>query len=81
VRDLQIDNDFVSFVARFSGISQGVIVPIKAVLAIYARENGHGMMFPESDNATDDEPAPNDSSTGADQPKRPRSRATLRVIK
>jgi len=81
VRDLQIDNDFVSFVARFSGISQGVIVPVKAVLAIYARENGHGMMFPESDSATDDEPDPNDSSTGADQPKRPRSRATLRVIK
>lgn len=51
VRDLDMDNDFVSFVARFSGLSHGVIVPVDAILAVYARENGQGMMFPESDDA------------------------------
>lgn len=48
VRDLEIDDGFVSFVARFSGVSHGVVVPIDAVLAVYTRENGQGMMFPES---------------------------------
>ena len=50
VRDLQIDDEYVSFVARFAGISQGVLVPVEAVQAIYARENGQGMMFPEAAN-------------------------------
>ncbi len=57
VRDLDVDPDYVSFVARFSGVSHGVIVPIGAVLAIYARENGQGMMFPESEDTAD---APSD---------------------
>lgn len=48
VRDLDIDSDFVSFVARFSGVSHGVTVPVDAVLAVYTRENGQGMMFPDS---------------------------------
>jgi len=49
VRDLEIDNEYVSFVARFSGVSHAVLVPIEAVQAVYARENGQGMMFPEAD--------------------------------
>lgn len=57
VRDLDLDAECVSFVARFSGVSHGVVVPIDAVLAIYARENGQGMMFPESEDAPD---APSD---------------------
>ena len=48
VRDLQIDNEYLSFVARFAGVSHGVLVPLEAVQAIYARENGQGMMFPEA---------------------------------
>ena len=48
VRDLEIDSDYVSFVARFSGVSHGVTVPVDAVLAVYTRENGQGMMFPDS---------------------------------
>lgn len=48
VRDLEIDTDYISFVARFSGVSHGVLVPVDAVLAVYARENGQGMMFPET---------------------------------
>ena len=37
---LMIDNDMVSFSARFSGTSYPVQVPISAVLAVYARETG-----------------------------------------
>ncbi|MGY6631877.1 MAG: ClpXP protease specificity-enhancing factor [Wenzhouxiangella sp.] len=45
VRDLFIDDDMVSFVARFGGVSRAVSVATSAVLAVYARENGRGMMF------------------------------------
>jgi len=47
VADLDLGNDRVCFKARFSGVSRQVSIPIVAVLAIYAQENGQGMMFPE----------------------------------
>jgi stringent starvation protein B len=43
---LNIDNDWISFQARFGGIPKKVMVPVTHVLAIYARENGQGMSFP-----------------------------------
>jgi stringent starvation protein B len=42
---LLIDNDAISFQARFSGVPREVYVPIGQVIAIYARENGQGMAF------------------------------------
>ena len=40
-----ITNNSVSFKARFSGKSQKIIIPCKAVLSIYAQESGEGMFF------------------------------------
>ena|SRR5690554_2554796 len=45
VRNLQLDNSHVSFEARFGGVAQLVSVPMPAIMAIYARENGQGMFF------------------------------------
>lgn len=82
VRDLEMDNEYVSFVARFSGVSQAVLVPIEAVQAIYARENGQGMMFPESDP---DEHEPGDDEDSDDSAARKsgprRGKPNLKVIK
>lgn len=81
VRDLEIDNEFVSFVARFSGVSHGVLVPVSAVQAVYARESGQGMMFPDSD---DEETSSTDESNGGEDQRRKDSRRKkpdLRVIK
>jgi stringent starvation protein B len=47
VSRLEIGNDAISFMARFSGVSHAVSVPIAAVQAIYARENGQGMLLAE----------------------------------
>jgi stringent starvation protein B len=47
--DRIINNETISFKARFQGKSQKIIVPCDAVLSIYAQENGEGMMF---DNKT-----------------------------
>ncbi|WP_087845564.1 ClpXP protease specificity-enhancing factor [Photobacterium malacitanum] len=56
VGNLELSNEAVSFSARFSGRPHSVIVPMYAVLAIYARENGAGTMF-EPEAAYDTETA------------------------
>ena len=48
VRGLTMDNDRIVFAARFSGKSVEVRVPMRAVLAIYVRENGQGIYFKSS---------------------------------
>ncbi|MEY3219650.1 MAG: stringent starvation protein [Pseudomonadota bacterium] len=45
VRQLELENDWISFTARFSGASMRVYAPMVAVLAIYTKENGQGMIF------------------------------------
>ena len=51
VAQLELGKEHVSFMARFSGVSQVVEVPMGAVRAIYAQENGQGMMFPAEGQA------------------------------
>ncbi|MDR1012347.1 MAG: ClpXP protease specificity-enhancing factor [Coxiellaceae bacterium] len=46
---LFINNEAVSFVARFSGIIYEIYVPISAIVAIYSAENGQGMNFPKEE--------------------------------
>jgi stringent starvation protein B len=72
-RGLSLGNDFVAFEARFSGVSQRVEVPVDAVLGIYARESGHGMIFSDEDSRPD----PDGSPHPAGEPKKP----TLKVVK
>ena len=43
---LNLDNEWISFQARFGGVPRKIMVPVSHVLAIYARENGQGMSFP-----------------------------------
>ncbi len=58
IQNLEMTNEMVSFSARFNGVSEQIFVPVAALLAIYARENGEGMMFPvEEDDATSDSAA------------------------
>ncbi|ADE16876.1 Stringent starvation protein B [Nitrosococcus halophilus Nc 4] len=76
VRELSLENDWISFSARFSGAPYKVIFPVRATLAIYARENGQGMVFPEEGNGDDGggPPSPPSSDTGGRKP-------SLRVVK
>ena len=56
VRYFTVDNEAVSFEALFSGAPFSLYVPIAAILAIYARENGQGMFFDaDLDTLSDDE--------------------------
>jgi stringent starvation protein B len=45
VGNLLMENEAVRFNARFGGVPRQVVVPLAAVMAIYARENGAGTMF------------------------------------
>jgi stringent starvation protein B len=58
VVDLSITNEAVAFNGRFGGVATDVYVPITAVVGIYARENGQGMVFDpeETDDTPDDSP-------------------------
>ena len=74
VSQFEISNERVAFLARFGGVSQSVHVPMAAVLAIYAQENGQGMMFPA--DGVPQPPVP-DPEKPAPQRKGPQ----LRVVK
>ncbi len=79
VSQLQLGNREVSFMARFAGLSQTVVVPLAAVLAVYAQETGQGMGLPPDDAGVAPEQAPvDDSGTGSEPPKRG---GHLRIIK
>ncbi len=88
ISGLVLGDDAVTFSARFSGKTEAIYVPVDAVLAIYAKENGQGMMFSEeSDSAsmsetkiskTESDPDTDpDPGTSPDRPTGPK----LRVVK
>jgi stringent starvation protein B len=73
VRSLTLGDGEITFNARFSGKSTDIYVPTEAVLAIYARENGQGMMFTDEPHS----PEPPDGDDPDDSPDKPK----LRVVK
>ena len=83
VRHLHMDNDAVSFEGRFGGVPQSLFIPAAAVLAVYARENGQGMVFEvEASLAEEGElEEPDDGSPPDGEPPRPSGRPSLKVVK
>ena len=72
--NLKLINDSVSFRARFGGVPFDVWVPTSAVLGIYARETGQGMIFSNDSSASEPEHGPDDI-------EETRSRPHLRLVK
>lgn len=56
VRDLKMTNESVEFKASFSGVIHIIFAPIKAVLAVYAEENGEGIFFDAEEGEDNDAP-------------------------
>ena len=80
ISSLVLGDEDITFGARFSGKPQNLYVPIDAVLAVYAKENGQGMMFSVDDGAmsSDDDKDPDPGSgSKATKTKKP----SLRVVK
>lgn len=78
VQGLVIGNERIEFNGRFGGVPTHVIVPIPAVLGIYAKENGQGMIF-QTDDPIPEPPDSPDTGNGGDRPKA--GRPALRVVK
>jgi len=72
---LRLGNDHVEFDARFAGVVYQVRFPVSAVLGIYARETGEGMVFSEQDLGP--EPPRHPPQTEEGGPRRPQ----LKVVK
>ncbi len=88
VRNMHMDNEWVTFSARFGGMSHSIEVPVGNVVAIYARETGEGMAFEGLGQAMEqDVAAPDESqdsglqSEQGDAPQPPRGRPQLTVVK
>ena len=77
-QNLRLDNEFVSFEARFAGAPHSIRVPIAAVQGIYARESGRGMMFQEEPTGS---AVDSGAAKSADARSRPPKRPGLRVVK
>ncbi len=79
VMDLQLNNDMLSFRGRFGGVPQEVFVPTAAVMGIYARENGQGMLF-DAEDVPPTPPGPGKPSKQKDVEKS-EARPHLKVVK
>ena len=89
--NLQLTNDFIQFNARFKGVSRELYIPMGAALAIYARENGDGVMFGPEEvydelNSEPDTEQPTSFHEAVDSPrkreekKKTKSASHLRII-
>jgi stringent starvation protein B len=84
VERFKMGNDLVEFSARFNGVSREISIPVSAVSAVYARENGQGLSF---EVAAPDAPAAAAPSAGdgsdetPPEPPRPSGKPSLRRVK
>lgn len=80
VSDLTIEDKAIEFKARFGGVPMQVYIPVIAVMAIYAKENGQGMVFGAEPGAPEpppfDEPPPS-SKSSSPSPHKP----SLKIVK
>ena len=73
VKNLQIGNETVEFNGRFGGKARSINVPVRAVLAIYAKENGRGMVFNDEEDENGPPAAPTSTQAAA--------KAKLKLVK
>ena len=79
VQSISIANEAMDFDGRFGGIPKKVVVPIRSILGIYAKENGQGMMF-EADDPPEPPEEPSNikkESLSAKRAKKP----SLKIVK
>ena len=79
VVDLVMDRSAIQCSARFGGVPTAIYVPVGAVLGIYARENGQGMLFDGPEPSP--EPPPETAPVGPGTGKGSSSRPSLKVVK
>ena len=78
VRNLHLGNEEITCEGRFGGVPHGIVVPITAVIGIFAKENGQGLAF----QGLESEPTPPSDDGGGKPPDNTtRAKPRLRVVK
>ena len=77
VHQLVMNNDAISFSARFGGVAQNIYVPFASVIGIYARENGQGLFFDASEYANI---TPTTEQPENPEPETPKKKSSLRIV-
>lgn len=77
---LVLGNETLNFDARFAGTPHHISVPIPAVLAVYARETGQGMMFGMEDEQSGTTGVEREGGKG-DGGDRPKGKPSLKLVK
>lgn len=83
-KDLLMENNAISFSARFNGVSCDIYVPMHAVKGIFARENGQGLFFePEAEASQPEAQAADSVDDGEQQPPSPppKGKPSLKIVK
>jgi len=78
---LKIGDETIECAVRFSGVARDLLIPVAAVTAIYARENGEGMSFKRNENATESNAGGGVAAVDPKEPPKRRGRPDLRRIK
>lgn len=89
VANFELNHDYLSFSARFSGKSLDIYIPMNSIVAIYARENDQGIMFSPNMYGEGDAPQSSDDKNHGDNgdgpddepPTPPKGRPNLKVVK
>jgi len=80
-KNLLIENEAVTFSARFNGVSSNIYVPMGAIKGIFARENGQGLFFEPQPTSPDQLDAARTDTDKPEPPPAPKGRPSLRVVK
>ena len=76
VMDLDIGNEALAFNGRFGGVATDIYVPVAAVIGIYARENGQGMVFDPEEMSGEPAPPEDEPPEGGG----PEGRPSLKIV-
>jgi stringent starvation protein B len=74
IQHYELTDEAIDFSARFGGVAYSVHVPLPAVLAIYAKENGQGISFPEPGKAAEGGESPPETPP-------PKKGPSLKIVK
>ena len=88
VSTLSITNEMIEFDARFAGQKRHIYAPMQSILAIYAKENGQGMMFDKEEKIAGGEGSKSSTplahqkeNDNGNKPPPNRGKPNLRVVK
>lgn len=80
VHQLHMSNDAITFSARFGGVAKEIYVPIRAVLGVYARENGQGLFFDPSEYEEIEETAVPETEETKQEAEPAKKKPSLRIL-